>query len=179
MVLLQERIVNAHSPEEKLAWVDRIAPLVLASYAYIGGFKGQTTPEGLKAALEREAHDDSYWKISVRSGQPVAVRSYKHTPYGLKANLMATDRSPTGKKDFVSMAKADVTHRDVHGEVSGKAEPFLLGIGYEPAMRDTVKKIFKDMETDEEGRYERIISGRRLKKRLVGTPKFHQRMATS
>jgi len=173
--LLQERIVNAHTLEQKLGWVDALVPLILSSYEYIGGYKGQTTPEGVKAALEREARDDSYWKLTVRSGRPTSVRSYKHTPFGLKSNLGATDRSERGLEDFKHVSSADVAHRDVHSEVSGKVDKFLTKLGYGPVPKERVRKIFPEIEPDEEGNYERVISGRRLRKRMVGTPKFLQK----
>lgn len=170
--ILQERIVNAKTPEEKRAWVSRLVPMVQASYAYIGGYKGRTDPDDIRAALEREAHDDGYWKISVRAGQPVAMRSYRYTPNGIKSNLTATDRSERGIKDLIDITTADVDMRDVHTEVSGRAEKFLTRAGYQVAPVDTVKRIFPAVEPDSEGSYDRMIGGRVLRKRMVGTPRF-------
>jgi len=173
---LQERFLNLHSEAGKLVWIDKIIPVVLASYAYIGGYKGQTTYDGLKAVLRREALKPGYWKLVTRNGAVSAVRFYNDTPHGFKAVLAAAEKTDAGRRDVALITKGDVSTRDVHSEVSGRLDPHLAKAGYVPATRATTAKI-AGVEPNDQGFYTRTIGGREVVKRILGTPKFQRRTA--
>lgn len=130
-MLLNERVINALDPEERVGWIDQLVPIVLSSYDYVGGYKGANDPDTLRAVLHREAQKPGYWKMVVKDGKALAVRFYRQSDHGLKGNMTAAEKSPEGKAAMAELSKGDVRSRVVWGELSGRALKYFQRQGWQ------------------------------------------------
>ena len=165
---LLEHYVNCFKSDQKQKYMQEVWDILQASYAYIGGIKGEEfkSPETMLSV--------PFWKICVKNDRVVMVRMYKDHN-GRKSIAGGTDGSREGKIAMLQSIKADL--KAGYSEVSGAAEGFIkkhypeLYDKYRiPAdkVADIIKKKVKPLEDGYH--YERDLGGQKLQKILLGTP---------
>jgi hypothetical protein len=174
--LLVERIINLHTPEEKMKYADKIWDMLQRSYKKIGGFKSANSAEEL-------ANDLGYWKLVRRGNHITALGVYKQVPntdnFKMIASATETEPNPEGDykateqgiKDYNMLKNADIKTKRAWAEVSGPAEKLMLRAGAKPIDNKyaeflTGKKI---LELNSDGyHYTRLIQGEPHEKIIVG-----------
>jgi len=178
--LLVEKIINLHTPEEKIKYADKIWTMLQRSYKKIGGFKSANSAEEL-------ANDSGYWKLVRRGDHITALEIYKKVPNtdNFKMIASATETEPNsegeykateqGIKDYNMLKNADIKTKRAWAEVSGPAEKLMLRAGAKPIDNEyaeflTGKKI---LELNPDGyHYTRLIQGEPHEKIIVGFVKL-------
>jgi hypothetical protein len=135
---LTERVLNLHTPEDKAKYADQVWDLLRKSYANLGGFKSAANKEELVAT-------PGYWKVIKRGKKITAVNLYRKIPqtstFKVYASGAETELDPKtqeyrvteqGKKDYISIKKADITQKRSWAEVSGPAAAFVKRLGAKP-----------------------------------------------
>jgi len=167
-IILLERYLNLIDTDAKSEYVDTIWDMMEKAYAYVGGFKG--------AKDKAELIDDSgLWKLVTRDGKITAFRIYKDK-FGRKAIATATDGTIRGKKDLDLISKQDFTRQQSWGEVSDKAEKYMIKMGATPVKNIYAKLLLpgKDITLDDDGyHYYRKIGDKVIRKVIVGFPKIY------
>jgi hypothetical protein len=178
--LLVEKILNLHTPEEKIKYADKIWTMLQRSYKKIGGFKSANSAEEL-------ANDPGYWKVVRRGNHITALGVYKQVPntdnFKMIASATETELNPEGKykattqglKDYNMLKKDDIKTKRAWAEVSGPAEKLMLKAGAKPIDNKyaeflTGKKIL-DLNPDGY-HYTRLIQGEPHEKIIVGFVKL-------
>jgi len=120
---LNETFVNAigdESKDVKSKYAKQVWDILQRSYADIGGIHGS----GFKSQQDM-VDNIPFWKMAIVNGKVVAVTMYKTKgDIGRKSVAIGTDGSDAGKKQVVSMLKADF--RVSFGEKSGSALGALM-----------------------------------------------------
>jgi len=178
--LLVEKVLNLHTPEQKMKYADKIWDMLQRSYKKIGGFKSANSAEEL-------ANDLGYWKV-VRSGDHItALGVYKQVSntdnFKMIASATETELNPEGEykataqglKDYNMLKKDDIKTKRAWAEVSGPAEKLMLKAGAKPIDNKyaeilTGKKIL-DLNPDGY-HYTRLIQGEPHEKIIVGFVKL-------
>ena len=178
--LLVEKVLNLHTPKEKMKYADKIWTMLQHSYKKIGGFKSANSAEEL-------ANDSGYWKLVRRGNHITALEIYKKVPNtdNFKMVAMATETEPNsaggykateqGIKDYNMLKNADIKTKRAWAEVSGPAEKLMLRAGAKPIDNKyaeflTGKKI---LELNPDGyHYTRLIQGELHEKIIVGFVKL-------
>lgn len=167
-ILLLEHFVNLIDADAKTEYVDQIWDIMDVAYAYVGGFKGAKD----RAEL---INDSGLWKLVTRNGQITAFRIYKDK-FGRKAIATATDGTKQGKKDLNLLSKQDFSRQQSWGEVSDKAEAYMIKMGATPVKNIYAKLLLpgKDIKLDDDGyHYYRKIGDKVIRKVIVGFPKIY------
>jgi len=178
--LLVEKVLNLHTPEEKMKYADKIWDMLQRSYKKIGGFKSANSAEEL-------ANDLGYWKVVRRGDHITALGVYKQVSntdnFKMIASATETELNPEGEykataqglKDYNMLKKDDIKTKRAWAEVSGPAEKLMLKAGAKPIDNKyaeflTGKKIL-DLNTDGY-HYTRLIQGEPHEKIIVGFVKL-------
>ena len=178
---LIERVLNLHTPEEKMPYAKQVWDMLQRSYQKIGGFKSA-------ANLEELVNEPGYWKVVRRGDKITAVNIYKKSPktktYKVIASATETDfdtakerykATSQGLSDYEMMKKADVKMQRSWAEVSGPAEILMKRSGAKPIPNKyaeflTGKKIV-DLNSDGY-HYTRLIHGEPHEKIMYGFVKL-------
>jgi hypothetical protein len=174
---LIERVLNLHTPEEKMPYAEIVWDMLQRSYKKIGGFKSA-------ANLEELVNEPGYWKLIKRDGRITAVNIYKKSPktktFKVIASATETDynpekdsykATPKGLSDYEMIKKGDVKMKRSWAEVSGPAEVLMRRSGATPVPNEyaeflTGKKI---LELNDDGHhYTRLIHGEPHEKIIYG-----------
>ena len=178
--LLVEKVLNLHTPEEKMKYADKIWDMLQRSYKKIGGFKSANSAEEL-------ANDPGYWKVVRRGDHITALGVYKQVSntdnFKMIASATETELNPEGEykataqglKDYNMLKKDDIKTKRAWAEVSGPAEKLMLKAGAKPIDNKyaeflTGKKIL-DLNPDGY-HYTRLIQGEPHEKIIVGFVKL-------
>lgn len=186
--LLTEHIVNANDTGEKLRYLDKVLPLIVNTYRYMGGFKGIEDPEDIRQELIRLAHKpEIVWKMSKRGNDIVAVTISEKTSVGLKRLAMASTgrklmASTQGLDDLMRFVKDDLQLQRTYSEVSGKSEALAKRM---KAPMIPVKDVIeldllpgKQITPVDEFHYTRMIHGKEYRKVMIGFPtKYKEKIA--
>jgi hypothetical protein len=167
--ILLEHYVNAFKDDVKRKYMQEVWDILQASYAYIGGIKGEefVSPETMLKV--------PFWKLCIKDGKIITVRMYKDHN-GRKSIAGGTDGSRMGT---IAMAKDIKQDLDVgYSEVSGATEVFIKKRYpelYKKCMipaKDVSKIINKQVELidGDEFHYKRELGGKMVEKLLLGTP---------
>ena len=167
--ILNEHYVNAFKSDVKKKYTQEVWDILQASYAYIGGIKGEEfqTPESMLKV--------PFWKICIKNGKAVMVCMYKDHN-GRKSIAFGTNGSPEGKIAMAQCIKSDL---DVgYSEVSGAAEGFIkkrfpeLYDKYRIPSKYVGKIINKEIKLvdGDDYHYERNLGDKVCVKVLLGTP---------
>lgn len=178
---LIERVLNLHTPEEKMPYAEEVWDMLQRSYKKIGGFKSA-------ASLEELVNEPGYWKIVRRGDKITAVNIYKKSPktktFKVIASATATDFDPEkdrykataqGLSDYEMIKKGDIKMKRSWAEVSGPAEILMKRGGAAPIPNKyaeflTGKKIV-DLSPDG-NHYTRLIHGEPHEKIIYGFVKL-------
>lgn len=179
--ILNERVLNLHTKEEKLRYAQEVWDMLQRSYADIGGFKSA-------GSIEELVDEPGYWKVVRRGDKITAVNIYKRVPKTktFKTIASATETvydpekkrhkaTPPGFKDYEMVKSADIKLKRSWSEVSGKAEKMLDRGGAKPIPNKyaellTDKKI---IELNPDGyHYTRLIHGEPHEKIIYGFVKL-------
>jgi hypothetical protein len=174
---LIERVLNLHTPEEKMPYAEIVWDMLQRSYKKIGGFKSA-------ANLEELVNEPGYWKLIKRGDKITAVNIYKQSPktktFKVIASATETEYNPEkdlykatphGLSDYEMIKKADVKMKRSWAEVSGPAEVLLKRAGAVPVSNQyaeflTGKKI---LDFNNDGyHYTRLIHGEPHEKIIYG-----------
>lgn len=175
---LIERVLNLHSPEDKMPYAQQVWDMLQRSYKNIGGFKSA-------GSIEELVNDPGYWKIVRRpNGRITAVNIYKKSPktktFKVIASATETDfdtnkqryrATSQGLSDYDMVKKGDVKMKRAWAEVSGPVEFLMQRTGAEPVPNEyaellTGKKI---IELSDDGyHYTRLINGEPHEKIIYG-----------
>jgi len=178
--LLVEKVLNLHTPEQKMKYADKIWDMLQRSYKKIGGFKSANSAEEL-------ANDLGYWKVVRRGDHITALGVYKQVSntdnFKMIASATETELNPEGEykataqglKDYNMLKKDDIKTKRAWAEVSGPAEKLMLKAGAKPIDNKyaeflTGKKIL-DLNPDGY-HYTRLIQGEPHEKIIVGFVKL-------
>lgn len=178
---LIERVLNLHTPEDKIPYAKQVWDMLQRSYQKIGGFKSA-------ASLEELVNEPGYWKIVRRGDKITAVNIYKKSPktetFKVIASATETDFDPEkdrykataqGLSDYEMLKKGDVKMKRSWAEVSGPAEILMRRGGAKPIPNEyaeflTGKKIV-DLSPDGY-HYTRLIHGEPHEKVIYGFVKL-------
>ncbi len=174
---LIERVLNLHTPEEKMPYAQEVWDMLQRSYENIGGFKSASSVEELM-------NEPGYWKVVRRDGRLTAVNIYKKVPrtktYKVIASATETEYDPEKKrykatkpgfKDYEMVKSGDVKMKRSWAEVSDKAEKMMQLAGAKPVPNEyaellTGKNI---LELNPDGyHYTRLIQGEPHEKIIYG-----------
>jgi hypothetical protein len=178
---LIERVLNLHTPEDKIPYAKQVWDMLQRSYQKIGGFKSA-------ASLEELVNEPGYWKVVRRGDKITAVNIYKKSPktktFKVIASATETDFDPTkerykataqGLSDYEMLKKGDVKMKRSWAEVSGPAEILMKRSGAKPVPNQyaellTGKKI---VDISQDGyHYTRLIHGEPHEKVIYGFVKL-------
>ena len=117
--MLSESFINLIGDDNKKQdYVDAVWGMLQLSYEAIGGIHGS----GFKDKQDM-IDNIAFWKISTKSGKPIAVAMYKDSG-GRKVVAYGTDGSTDGKSKIVEIIKADITRS--YAELSGATLGILM-----------------------------------------------------
>lgn len=170
---ITERVLNLLKPEDKIEYIDDIAPFMLKSYASIGGYKHKNTLPELTDELYDIAHKDGIWKLIRKQDEIVAATIYKQTPMGRKALMTGgiKDEEGKGKEGVYQVKGEDIAQGRMYAEVSDAMEHILIKkLGGKPIPNKYAGIITgKDVELHDDGfHYSRDLGGEIHTKILVG-----------
>ena len=162
---LIERVVNAFTAQDKHPYADEVWAILQKSYAAVpGGF-------GTADSVEELINKSALWKIVRRAGKITAIGIYKDQ-HGRKSIAAGTDGTAQGKRDYMMIKTADISHGRAWAEVSGAPEAILKRSGALPLPNKfagilTGKQI---LELNPDGiHYTREIGGAAHEKAIYGT----------
>lgn len=175
--ILTEKVLNLHTPDEKMKYAEPVWDMLLRSYKKIGGFKSAVSVEDL-------ANEPGYWKIIRRGDRITAVAVYRKVPkthtFKLIASAAETKMDPEtgqykttrqGLNDYNLIKQSDIKMKRSWAEVSGPAERVMIKSGAKPISNKyaeflTNKEI---LELNDDGyHYTRLIQGHPHEKVIVG-----------
>lgn len=175
--ILNERVVNLHTPDEKMRYAKPVWDMLSHSYQKMGGFKSANSPEEL-------ANEPGYWKLVRRGDRITALAIYKQVPktrnFKLIASAAETELDPTtgqyrtttqGLRDYGMVKSSDIAMKRSWAEVSGPAERIMIKSGAKPISNRyaeflTGKNI---LALDPDGfHYTRLIQGEPKQKMIIG-----------
>lgn len=174
---LIERVLNLHTPEEKMSYAKQVWDMLQRSYQKIGGFKSA-------ANLEELINTPGYWKIIRRGDKITAVNIYKKSSKTKTPKVIASatetyfdpdkqryKATPQGLSDYEMIKRDDIKMKRSWAEVSGPAETVMKKSGASPIQNQyaeflTGKKI---IDKSEDGyHYTRLIHGEPHEKIIYG-----------
>lgn len=178
---LIERVLNLHTPEEKMPYAQAVWDMLQRSYQNIGGFKSASSVEEL-------VNEPGYWKVVRRDGRLTAVNIYKKVPNTetFKVIASATETiydpekerykaTPPGFKDYEMIKSGDVKMNRSWAEVSEKAEKMMQLSGAKP-IPNTYAELLTGkniLELNPDGyHYTRLIQGKPKEKVIYGFVKL-------
>lgn len=126
--VITERILNLLKPEDKMKYISTLAPIMLKSYAGIGGYKHINTLPELTDELHRIAQKDGIWKLVRKDDEIVSATIYKKTNMGRKALMTGgiKDEEKKGRDGVYQVKGEDIAQGRMYAEVSDKMEYILI-----------------------------------------------------
>lgn len=168
--IINEHVVNAFDPTQKLKYADEVWDILQKSYANVeGGF-------GTASSIEELIEKSSLWKLVTRDGRVTAVAIYRDQ-LGRKSIASGTDGSRQGKADYMMIKNADVKLRRAWAEVSGAPEALMKRTGLKalPSKFAPVLTGKEILEYNDDGyHYTRLIGGQPHEKVIYGAVQLDQ-----
>jgi len=175
---LVERILNLHTPEDKMPYAQQVWDMLHRSYKNVGGFKSASS-------IEELVNDPGYWKVVRRpNGRITAVNIYKKSPktktFKVIASATETDfdtvkqrhkATSQGLSDYDMIKKGDVKMKRAWAEVSGPVESLMQRSGAQPVPNEYAETLTgkKVIELSDDGyHYTRLINGEPYEKIIYG-----------
>lgn len=168
---LIERVINLHTPEQKIRYLDLVTSMIYNSYKEIGGFKHIKDIDELRKELEKLAQEDGMWKLIKRNDHIVSAGIYRYTPFGRKTIGTASSGDFIGKRGVYQIKGEDIKNQRTYAEVSGKIEHISINKFNATKIPNKFAELIlgKEVHPDEDGfHYTRDINGVTTKKVLIG-----------
>ena len=168
--LLNERYINLFNKDEKAKYAREVWDIITASYAGIGGLKGNGF-----TSMQDMIDNVEMWKLIRQNGKIIAVALYRDKN-GRKRVAIGTDGSVAGKRAMAAFVKEEAKQNRAYGEISGPSYKFfkrVLGDDYQQYLVPAAEVgalLGKDVEVIDEFSYRRTIGGTDSIKVLVGRP---------